>query len=69
MDEPSRKPIDYDGRFTFKQLPDRRWEVLTIVLILAALFVSTFLPIWPASNMNGRWHTSLWKSDLFVIYD
>ena len=69
MNKANPPKLDYAGSVDIKLIPERRWLVLAILLALIALAISTFLPIWPASNFRGSWRTTLWRSNYFVIYD
>lgn len=47
----------------------RKAIVAHAMILVIAVIALTFLPFWPASNYRGKWRTSLWMSDYFVIYD
>jgi hypothetical protein len=46
----------------------RRLLISMLILICVAITI-TFLPIWRAHSWRGEWRTTLWESDVFVIYD
>src|SRR4051812_12662616 len=68
MQKVSPIKLDYAPSHSIKFMPERRWLALTIVIVLASIF-ATFLLIWPATNLNGRGHSTFWKSDYWLMQD
>jgi hypothetical protein len=70
MGDQDPKHLDYERQPQFKLIRVSRRALLIVLSVLVALALCTFLPIWPATGVNGtRWRTTLWKSNVFVIYD
>ena len=56
-----------DSPSTFS--PQARKVLVRLAILVIAFLIISFLPIWHASGRSGSWRTTLWNSNLFVIYD